>query len=214
MTRSTEFMAWGFVLTRLAELKLALAHPSGYDFQRVIGTRNGEPVHNVCAGNPKADKSTRGNQHAFGNKVKLLGDEPHGDGSVGLDRGAQITLDEFPVQVQGQWIDLAGIPKDFFRRVQHLIGKTDAKPREGEGENSGCELKFSGSHTSPHALMPCYGIGYHFFLPSSKRLGAGLIQLDIVALWYMLGRASRALTSNFTRRSLPWLPIRLFILLN
>jgi hypothetical protein len=126
-------MAWRLVLTWLAELKLALTHTSRDDFQRVIGARNGESVYDVGAGNAKTDEPIRGNQNAFGNEVKLLGDEAHRDGSVGLDRGAQITFDELTMQVQRQRIYLAWIAKDFFRCVQHLIGKTDAKPGEGEG---------------------------------------------------------------------------------
>lgn len=126
-----------------AELPLTLAHTSGHNFQRMVSTRYGESVNGIRTRDAKTDESIRGNQYTFGNKVKLLSDETHGDGPVRLYCGSEIAFDELTMQVQSEGIYLVGIAKDFLGRAEHLVRKTNAQPNQCEGQNSAYEWKLS-----------------------------------------------------------------------
>ena len=62
-------------------------------------------MHHVAAGDAECDGRIRRHQDAFRREGVLLADGAHGDGAVGLDRAAQIAIDELAREMEGARID-------------------------------------------------------------------------------------------------------------
>ena len=62
-------------------------------------------MHHIGAGDAEGDGRVRRHQDALRREGVLLADRTHGDGAVGLERAAQIALDEFPAEMQRPRVD-------------------------------------------------------------------------------------------------------------
>ena len=62
-------------------------------------------MHHIRAGEPKPYRCACGYLNAWGHEFILLSNDPNRDGTVWLDGGSEIALDEFALQMQGRWID-------------------------------------------------------------------------------------------------------------
>ncbi len=79
MPRTAEFMAWRLVLTRRRKLSGGFVYVARNYFHGMIGSKDGEAVNDICAGDTKVNWPAYGNRHTVGNKEELLRDQPDGD---------------------------------------------------------------------------------------------------------------------------------------
>jgi len=105
MSCTAKFAADGFVVAGLGKLKLSLAYRARQDFYCIVSTVECERVHGVGAGYAQAHRNSGWHQYALRDENILLGNHPHGDGSVGFLGRSQIAFDEFPLQMQSGRID-------------------------------------------------------------------------------------------------------------
>ena len=62
-------------------------------------------MHDIGAGQAELHRRTHRHADAMRHEIILLGNEPHSGGAVGLDRRAEIALDELATEMQGQGLD-------------------------------------------------------------------------------------------------------------
>jgi len=62
-------------------------------------------MHCIRAGKAELYRRSCGDLNAGRHELILLSNDPYGDGTIGLDGGAEIALDEFALQMQGRGID-------------------------------------------------------------------------------------------------------------
>ena len=65
-----------------------------------IGVGKQETMHHIGAGEAELHRCSNWYLNTARHEIVLLGDQSHGDGSVGLDGGAEIALDEFTLQME------------------------------------------------------------------------------------------------------------------
>lgn len=105
MARPAKLFAWNPVLPGRRKLKMGFGHGTRDRLQIVAGLLNTKFVHGVGAGYAQAHRNSGRHQYALRDENILLGNHPHGDGSVGFLGRSQIAFDEFPLQMQSGRID-------------------------------------------------------------------------------------------------------------
>ena len=88
-------------------------------------------MHNVCAGQAELHRCLRRHADTMRHKIILLANQPHCGGAVGLDRGAEVALDELAAEMQGQRLD----DFDIAGRVQRAADACYNDDRHHDGEH-------------------------------------------------------------------------------
>src|ERR1700678_1811375 len=101
MAGSAKLMARNLKFARSGKGKGRLRDFPRHSFEAVVRAEKTQHMHGIGAGNSKLDGNTRRDRDALRDENKLLRDHAHGNRSSRVFRQAQITLHEFPPQVQG-----------------------------------------------------------------------------------------------------------------
>src|SRR6266404_2855649 len=105
MTETTELVARHGVLALLGET-CAYFRDKTRDHHGVhIGIGEKKAMYDVGTGEAKLYRCPYRHLNAMRHEFILFGNDPHRDGSIGLDGGAEIALDEFPLEMKSRRID-------------------------------------------------------------------------------------------------------------
>ena len=100
MTEAAKLVTRHLVLARLGEARAHLGDEARHDHRVDVGVGEQEAVHDIGAGQAELHRRIRRHADAMRHEIILLGNQPHRGGAVGLDRRAEIALDELAAEMQ------------------------------------------------------------------------------------------------------------------
>lgn len=143
VTETTKLMARHRVLARRREARAHFRNKSWNDHGVHIGIGQKKSMHHIGTGKTELHRRVRRHLNATWHKIILLSDDPHRDGTVGLDSRAQIAFDKLAIQMKGLRFDDLDI-----------AGRMQRADDSGYHNDSHHEAKHCGHGHEPALLRP------------------------------------------------------------
>ncbi len=130
VTEAAELMAWHRVFAGQSEARAHLRDEARDHHGVDVGVGDEKAVHDIGAGDAERHRCGGRHSNAAWHELVLLGDDPHHDGTIGLDGAAEIALDKLAMEMERLRVDDLDIAGWMQRPVD--AGRDNDRHHDGE----------------------------------------------------------------------------------